>query len=128
MRRPLIGRSARAWWQMSAVLQPLASVLPRCDTPVMQAHSGQSPTEAPGGAMARYGLFAASGLFLAAAVRLYAYDFAAGAMTLLALSLGTALEGATNKREGARATNPIALATLVGLALIAMVWAVLVVG
>lgn len=77
------------------------------------------------GAVARYVLFTASGLFVFAAVRLYAYDVAAGAIALLALASGTALEGATNKRGAARATNLTVLRLLVGLLVIALAWAML---
>jgi hypothetical protein len=83
---------------------------------------------ASSGAAARYGLFAASGLLLVAAVRLVAYDLAAGAVALFALASVAALEGATNKRGGARATNRTVLTLLVGLVVIALVWAVLIVG
>lgn len=95
-----------------------------------QVASGQAqgPMRASSGAVARYGLFAASGLFLLAAVRLYAYDLAAGAVALLALAAVAALEGATNKRGGERATNRTVLTVLVGLVVIALVWALFVVG
>jgi hypothetical protein len=95
-----------------------------------QVDSGQDrgPMWASSGAVARYGLFSASGLFLFAAVWLWAYDVAGGALALLALAAVTALEGATNKRGGARATNLTVLTLLVGLLVIALVWAVFIVG
>jgi hypothetical protein len=79
-------------------------------------------------AATRYGLFTASSFLLVAAVRLFAYDLAAGAVALLALASITALEGATNKRGEARATSRTALTLLVGLVVIALAWAGFVAG
>lgn len=90
-----------------------------------QAFSAPGPAGASGGTAARYGLFAAAGLFLLTAVRLYANAHPAGAVALLVLASVTALEGATNRRAGARATHRSVLALLVGLALAALMWAVL---
>ncbi len=86
------------------------------------------PAGASGASVARYGLFAAAGLFLLAAVQLYANAHPAGAVALLVLASLTALEGATNQRKGARATSRAVLVLAVGLALVALACAVLIVG